>query len=188
MEDITDGLYVERAVDTEMTMIESYVKLTSVHEDSPEEDKEDWKRKDEAYLQRYRKACKDMRAWKELMDQAVDTRMSKKRAAELRDAAKKVAARRAKVGSQTARDDQARPTAGAQAVERVAARRDTGFHTVGESSGRKAREVPTVVEGCRVSHATSRGDPAVEDLEQVDLRGARVLARNVVPSGGCGGD
>ena len=37
-------------------------------------------------------------------------------------------------------------------------------------------------------HVTSQGDPAVEDLEQVDLRGARVMAQKVVPREVCGGD
>ena len=134
MEDVTDGLDVERAVDAEMKMIESYVQLASAREDLPAEDKEDWKWEDEAYLQRYRKACKDMRAWKGIMAQAVDARTAKRIAAELRDAARKVAARRAKVGSsKKARDERARPTAEAQVVVRVAARQDTSFHMVGES-------------------------------------------------------
>ena len=41
MEDITDGLDVERAVDAEVKMIESYVQLASTHEDLPAEDKKD---------------------------------------------------------------------------------------------------------------------------------------------------
>ena len=106
----------------------------------------------------------------------------------LRDAARKVAARRAKVSSgKTARDERARPTAEAQVV-RVAARQDTGFHMVGESGWRRAQEKPTAVEGCRLSHATGQGDPTVEDLEQVNLRGARVMAQKVVPREVCGGD